>query len=132
MEPMIDKLVENLRYQGNKHLSYIIMLNNPRIVNGVLYDLDGFYPIEPLTDSLKDLINKINDKMLSIYPHLKEKRINEYNPVTNNTFNYFPLNENRRKIIRDIISSHDFGYNPFMKDRLLKQLDETTAIFVSK
>lgn len=132
MEPMIDKLVENLRYQDNKHLSYIIMLNNPRIVNGVLYDLDGFYPIEPLTDSLKDLINKINDKMLSVYPHPKEKRINEYNPVTNNTFNYFPLNENRRKIIRDIISSHDFGYNPFMKDRLLKQLDETTAIFVSK
>ena len=132
MEPMIDKLVENLRYQGNKHLPYIIMLNNPRIVNGVLYDLDGFYPIEPLTDSLKDLINKINDKMLSVYPHPKEKRINEYNPVTNNTFNYFPLNENRRKIIRDIISSHDFGYNPFMKDRLLKQLDETTAIFISK
>lgn len=108
------------------------MLNNPRIVNGVLYDLDGFYPIEPLTDSLKDLISKINDKMLSVYPHPKEKRINEYNPVTNNTFNYFPLNENRRKIIRDIISSHDFGYNSFMKDRLLKQLDETTAIFVSK
>lgn len=132
MESMIDKLVENLRYQDNKHLSYVIMLNNPRIANGILYDLDGFYLIEPLTDSLKDLINKINDKMLSVYPHPKEKRINEYNPVTNNIFNYFPLNENRRKIIRDIISSHDFGYNPSMKDRLLKQLDETTAIFVSK
>ena len=132
MEPMIDKLVENLRYQDNKYLSYIIMLNNPRIANGVLNDLDGFYPIEPLTDSLNDLINKINDKMLSVYPHPKEKRINEYNPGTNNTFNYFPLNEIRRKIIGDIISSHDFRYNPFMKDRLLKQLDETTAIFVSK
>lgn len=110
------------------------MLNNPKIVNGVLYDIDGFYGIEPLTDSLKDLINKINDKMISVYPHPKEKRINEYNPSTNNTFNYFPLNENRRKIIEDIISSHDFGYNPFMKDRLLEQFNATmtTAIFISK